>query len=380
LLLAIGGGKGGVGKSVIAANLAVALAKLGARVTAVDADLGSANLHTLFGIDQPGLSLQALLDGRVTSLQEVVIPSGQPRVDLVPGSIAIPGAANLQHARKQKLLRHLRGLDAEIVVVDCGAGIHFNVLDFFNAADACLVIANAQLVSLQNAYGFVKAAIYRKLRQRASDEHKAELMERASDGSETETVPQLLGRLARADASLAAELAAELETVNIALLGNQLSDLRELGAIQALSRMGRDFLGVKCEVLGGLRRLDRIHHSVTRRVPFVSELGTELESQLLAELAEHYLSINVLELRQRRAESASRAARDASCEIATGDTAEHAARPMLTPQQRQRRAQARQETESGVIAKVSTKSVAPGRKSIRPPSSLRPASARRTAG
>src|SRR5215471_12704007 len=100
LVVAVGGGKGGIGKSVISANLAVALAKQGAQVVAVDADLGSANLHTLFGIDHPDASIQALIDGRVQRLDELAIGTDVPRLRLIAGSVAVPGAANLQHARK----------------------------------------------------------------------------------------------------------------------------------------------------------------------------------------------------------------------------------------------------------------------------------------
>jgi flagellar biosynthesis protein FlhG len=139
LSVAIGGGKGGVGKSVVALNLALSIAKLGARVIVVDADLGSANLHTMLGIDRPGLTLQALLDGRVKDLSEVVLPTGYANLQLVPGSVAVPGAANLHHGRKQKLLRQLEQLDCEIVVIDCGAGIHFNTVDLFTAADMQLL-------------------------------------------------------------------------------------------------------------------------------------------------------------------------------------------------------------------------------------------------
>jgi flagellar biosynthesis protein FlhG len=310
LLLAVGGGKGGVGKTFLAANLAVAMAKLGARVTAVDADLGSSNLHTVFGVDHPGQTLQALLDGRVASLQEVVVPTGYARVDLVPGSVAVPGAANLHHARKQKLLRHLAKLDAEVVIVDCGAGINFNVLDFFAAADVCLVVANAQLVSLQNAYGFLKAAIYRSLRQRAADFDKAALLEGASDSSETETVRQVLERVAARDPELVGQLRHSLASMRASLLGNQLSDLREINAIHALSRMVGDFLGLRVPVLGGLRRLDRIHHSVTRRKPFMSEVGTDPEALLIMQLAESFLCMNVRELREQREQTLPKSVRD----------------------------------------------------------------------
>jgi flagellar biosynthesis protein FlhG len=289
LLVAVGGGKGGVGKSVIALNLAVAMAKLGARVTAVDADLGSANLHTMLGLDHPGLTLQALLDGHVESLAELSLPTKIPNLSLIAGSVAVPGAANLHHARKTKLLRHISKLDADVVVLDCGAGVHFNVVDFFAIADLHLLVANAQLVSLQNAYGFLKACLYRMLQRQAQAAGKGALLEQASDRSELETVPRLLERVASQDPALALELRAALERSKFALLGNQLVDAREQQALHALSRMIGDFLGVQVPVLGGLLRRDRIHAAVTQRRPFILDAG-DPESLLLMQIAEAFLT------------------------------------------------------------------------------------------
>ena len=292
LVVAVGGGKGGVGKTVIAANLSVALAKLGARVVAIDADLGSANLHTIFGIDRPAATIQALIDGRVNELRALLIDSGVPKLSLVAGSVATPGAANLQHARKLKLLRHIAKLDADVVVVDCGAGVHYNVVDFFAAADTQLLDSNAQLISLQNAYGFLKASVYRALRQFAKEPARARLLDPGSGaGSELETTSQLLERVAKSDPELAGALARELAQIQVSLLGNQLSDLRELKALASLSRMISDFLGLRVPVLGGLCRRDRIHVSVTQRRPFMLDGATDPESRALLSLAASYLQL-----------------------------------------------------------------------------------------
>lgn len=286
LVVAVGGGKGGVGKSMIAANLAVALAKQGARVIAVDADLGSANLHTLFGIDHPATSLQALIDGRAQRLDSLAIETGVPGLRLIAGSVALPGAANLQHARKQKLLRHIAKLPCDVVVLDCGAGVHYNVVDFFAAAQLQLLVSNAQLISLQNAYGFLKASVYRCLRQRASDAGRAALLETATAApSEVETLNQLLERVADADPALSVELRAALTRIRVCLLGNQLTDLRDLRALHALSRMIGDFLSLRVPVLGGLCRSERIHTSVTRRRPFLLEGAVDAEGRALMQLA-----------------------------------------------------------------------------------------------
>ena len=266
------------------------MAKLGARVVAVDADLGSANLHTMLGIDHPQQTLQALLDGRISNLSDACVATAFENLSLIAGSVAVPGAANLQHARKLKLMRHIAKLNADVVVVDCGAGIHFNVVDFFAAADVRLLVAPAQLVSLQNAYGFLKATVYRMLRQCAHELGKVQLFEQASDHTEVETVRQLVDRIAQQDEALATELRVLLTTMRFGLLGNQLVDSREQNALHALSRMVSDFLTLQVPVLGGLLRKDRIHAAVTRRRPFIID-GTDAESLLLLKIAERYLTM-----------------------------------------------------------------------------------------
>jgi flagellar biosynthesis protein FlhG len=308
LVVAVGGGKGGVGKTVIAANLAVALAKLGASVVAIDADLGSANLHTMFGIDRPATTIQALIDGRSNRLDELAIDSGVPRLSLVAGSVATPGAANLQHARKLKLLRHIAKLDADVVVVDCGAGVHYNVVDFFAAADTQLLVSNAQLISLQNAYGFLKASVYRALRQFAKDPERARLLDPPARGAgtELETTSQLLARIALEDPAFAAELARELSQIQVSLLGNQLSDLRELKALSSLSRMISDFLGLRVPVLGGICRRDRIHAAVTQRRPFLFDAASDPESGTLLSLAASYLQLRGMAPKESAAEPGSK--------------------------------------------------------------------------
>ena len=131
---AIGGGKGGVGKSVLAANLGVVLAKRRQRVVVVDADLGGANLHTLFGMPDPELTLSDYIDRNVPSLDDIVLSTSVPGLHLVSGAHALLEMANPKHGQKSRILRHIQKLDADHVILDLGAGTGINVLDFFLAA------------------------------------------------------------------------------------------------------------------------------------------------------------------------------------------------------------------------------------------------------
>jgi flagellar biosynthesis protein FlhG len=161
---AIGGGKGGVGKTLITANFAITLAKAGASVTLVDLDLGGANLHTCLGVEQTERTLTDLFSPNVKNLAELASPTNVPNLSLISGAQDSLNVANLPHAQKQKLLNKLRQLPADYVVLDLGAGTSYNTLDFFLAADVGILVVLPEPTSIENAYRFIKSAFYRKLK------------------------------------------------------------------------------------------------------------------------------------------------------------------------------------------------------------------------
>src|ERR1700690_902898 len=116
--ITIGGGKGGVGKSIVASNLALAIAQTGARVVLVDCDLGAANQHVLFGVDRPKPGIQGLLDRKIDSLDEGLTPTPHPNLSLVAGTGAAMGAANINHGEKQRVIRRIRAITADVVLID----------------------------------------------------------------------------------------------------------------------------------------------------------------------------------------------------------------------------------------------------------------------
>jgi flagellar biosynthesis protein FlhG len=298
--IAVGGGKGGVGKSLVAANLAVAVARLGFRTVLVDADLGAANQHTLFGLDRPGATLQSFVDREVASLEEVASPTGAPRLFLVPGVGAIPGAANLAHAQKLKILRHLARLDTDVVVIDVGAGVSFNVLDFFAMGDHRLVVTTPQLPSMQNAYCFLKAAVHRLLRKEIENHAQREAFEEAVARSETDRIRDLRRRAEELGAGLDPAFERVTGGFEGRIVGNMLEGPSQRKVLTALARMSRDFLDVEATV-GPCLPLSRVlHESVTRRRPFaIGQPGHEA-TRALEQLAESLLVVDVEAIRRAR--------------------------------------------------------------------------------
>src|SRR5690349_21292293 len=103
-IIAVGGGKGGVGKSLISTNLAVSLARLGAQVVMLDADLGAPNLHTMFGIMRPQRTVEDFLAGRAATLEEVMHETAIPGLRLICGAGGALGSSNPAPEAKQRLL------------------------------------------------------------------------------------------------------------------------------------------------------------------------------------------------------------------------------------------------------------------------------------
>lgn len=149
------GGKGGVGKTVLAANLATELATCGLRVLVVDLDLGLANLNVLFGL-RGTRTIEDALAGRCR-LDECV--TGVAGVDVLPASSGTEGMGRLDGAARQALLEGVSELARkyDVVVGDSAAGIGPDVLDFARAADRVLVVTTPDVTAITDAYGLIKA-------------------------------------------------------------------------------------------------------------------------------------------------------------------------------------------------------------------------------
>jgi len=155
-VIAVTSGKGGVGKSNVAVNVSVQLAASGLRVVLVDLDLGLANDDLLLDI-VPRHTLAHVVAG-VRSVQEVVV-SGPAGLSFVPGASGVNALANLCEFERRHLLGQLEKLtpNADIMVLDCGAGISENVLAFAQWSDGVLVVTTPQTTALADAYAMIKS-------------------------------------------------------------------------------------------------------------------------------------------------------------------------------------------------------------------------------
>ena len=165
-LWAVGGGKGGVGKSLTSLNLATYLALMGRKVVIIDGDLGGADVHTLMGMPPPERSLASFLDREVDTLDEALVPTPVANLSLLAGASDILGLANPQYGKKERLLRHLNKLSADELILDLGAGTSYATLDMWNLARRRLAVLTPDPTSIQDTYAFLKTALHREIRRK----------------------------------------------------------------------------------------------------------------------------------------------------------------------------------------------------------------------
>ncbi len=161
LTLAVTSGKGGVGKTNVAVNLSICLSSRGLRVVLVDVDLGLANADLLMGIS-PRYNIGHVVSGTQTLSQ--VCTKGPAGMRFVPGASGLHSLADLSELDRQSLMAQLQILEneADIVVLDCGAGLSRNVMAFALAADQVLVVTTPQPTALTDAYAIIKAMVKEK--------------------------------------------------------------------------------------------------------------------------------------------------------------------------------------------------------------------------
>lgn len=269
-IIAVGGGKGGIGKSLVSSNLGVAFANSGLRVVLLDADLGGANLHTVIGMNTPPRTLSDFVSRKVDALEDIIAPTPIPNLGLISGALDFLGAANPKYTQKLRLLREIARLDVDYVIIDLGGGTGFNILDFFLIAQHGILTIVPEPTSIENAYRFIKAAYYRKLKTAELSHNLRPIVEEAmaDRGSAGMRTPaDLVAYVERRDPQGGAVLRSELSHFPLELVVNQCRTREEHLLGQAVSDACRKYFGIPMQFLGSIPYDDAVWQSVRRRRP-----------------------------------------------------------------------------------------------------------------
>ncbi len=259
--IAVGGGKGGVGKTLVAVNLAVAVSRMGIEVSLFDGDLGNSNCNTLLGITRVRKSLDHYL-ARECAFSEITMATAYPGLSLICG--APNSVGELLPDGMPRLLNELRRCKAECLILDLGAGVGEETLDLYRLAEEKIVVATPEVTSLQNAYGFVKSAFLLDLQRSGGWETYLE-----AAGSDVQKLHAMIEELEprhphrRMFAAVAARQ-------NFGLLGNRVDDDKDERIIQNLRKVVAQYLRLESRVSGLIGTREEVRESVNRIIPFTA--------------------------------------------------------------------------------------------------------------
>src|SRR3989338_236170 len=256
---AVGGGKGGTGKTVVAASIGILLAKAGKRVIIIDADLGGANLHTCLGIRHPS-----------TTIADFLLKN----VKLISGANDFLTIANIPFAQKQKLMRYIKNLDSDYVILDLGAGTSFNVLDLFLMSDFNILVAMPEPTSVENVYRFIKSVILRRLNNSLNNSRFQDIFRLAAEarGNESiKTLYDLLERVEQMDSSIASDLKKKVNTFSLKLIMNQIKENDNITLGSSIKDITKKYLGIDLDYSGYIPYDEKVSESIKMFKPLVIE-------------------------------------------------------------------------------------------------------------
>lgn len=271
---AIGGGKGGVGKSLIASSIAISLARAGNKVIAIDLDLGGANLHTTLGVDLPRQTLSDFFAGRSPSIDKCVVPSGIPNLDFISGAQDAVGIAQLGTTDKIRFLQQVSELKSDYLIFDLGAGTGDNMLDFFLYADVGIVVLLPEPTSIENAYRFIKSAYYRRLLHSRHLQEIRPLIHAAMDSKNNlgiKSPSDLFRRVNETSPEAGMRLKQEIEKYKPKLIVNQARTQTDIDIGFSVKAVCKKYFGIDMDYIGYLDYDSAVWQAVRRKRPLMLE-------------------------------------------------------------------------------------------------------------
>jgi flagellar biosynthesis protein FlhG len=287
-VLAVGSGKGGVGKTLVSSSLALGLAEhLDHRVLAIDVDLGGANLHTGLGIKRPSFALNRFIMDKIP-LKDLSTSSGFDGLRFISGASDIIGLAEFTDADRIRFVDELETFRDETIVLDLGAGSSLFNLDLFCTAHEGILVTTTEPTAVQNAYGFLRAAIYRRLRLLyQAEDGLLDMIGEATNhrGDQTDSIPNLIRRVSEFNRSAASRLEELIGQLRIGLVVNMAKTREAAMVADKLAKTVRQYLGVRLDFLGSVDFDTSVRRSVCEWRPLVVHFPTSRAARRLVSVA-----------------------------------------------------------------------------------------------
>lgn len=292
-IIPIASGKGGVGKSLLAANLAIALGQTGKRVVIADLDLGASNLHLVLGQNATGESLGTWLTDK-SEFSDIVKQTEYLNVKFIAGDSQIPGLTALKPGQVRDLIDNLASLRTDYLIIDLGAGTHQIILDLFLLSPQGIVVSAPTVTATLNAYLFLKNAVFRLMyttfKRGSAGYRKLEELRNDSSSLQKLYIPELVKNLHLADPENTDLFEKRMMQFRPRLVLNMIDDPKDADKAQRIRRSCTQYLGLDIEMLGIVYRDSMQDRALASRLPVISYKPQSVISQAVYRIAEKIYS------------------------------------------------------------------------------------------
>lgn len=272
---AVGGGKGGVGKSLVASSVGIALSRRGKKVLMIDADLGAANLHTFLGVDGGRTALSSFLKEEVSDLKSLIMKTPVPNLDMISGAKDSLDIADVKGVKVARLKEAIRRVDYDYVVFDIGPGTSSTLLDLFLMSNEGIVLSTPEPTTIENNYRFLKCLFLRKIKSLSDsteDGRLKDLLQKIfSDRwpQRVKTVADILGQLTEMDYEQGRLLKDHIAATRISMIMNQAKKNDDQVIGPSIKRACADYFGVDIGFLGTIPYEESVIDSIRTRKPLL---------------------------------------------------------------------------------------------------------------
>jgi flagellar biosynthesis protein FlhG len=264
ITVSVGSGKGGTGKSMVLTNLAYLLAREGRKVCIIDLDVGGANAHIFFGLFEPRYTLTDFLTRKVNNLGDCIHTFDSfYGLQLIVGTGETLQTANMSYQEKMRLLRAISSIEADIVLLDVGAGSSYHCLDFFMAADLQVCVTTPEPTSIMDFYRFIQLATIRKaLTCFLSQSDVSKMLKQHN----FQTIAEVFEQAERVEENARTTIQNELQSFHPLLIINKIGSGSKLNTLK-LKKITSTYLGIYLPELGEIPLDDQVTQSLQAYMP-----------------------------------------------------------------------------------------------------------------
>ena len=296
-IIPVASGKGGVGKSLLSANLAIALGQAGKKVLLVDLDLGASNLHLVIGQNAPKKGIGTYLTGQ-SQFEDIIVPTEYENVSFIAGDSEIPGLTSLRASKKNELIKKFAEQDCDYLILDLGAGTHLTILDMFLLSPQGIVVTAPTVTATLNGYLFLKNIVFRMMYNTFKKGTKAhdylETLKKDTSTLQRLYIPKLVESLEQVDPENTQLFKTRMAEFRPRMVLNMIDDPKDADRANKIRHSCQQFLGLNIEHLGVIYRDNLQDKALAARLPVLSYKPQSIISQAIYRIADKIIHSQTL--------------------------------------------------------------------------------------